>query len=169
MVDGTPLLALVLRYEPLSDAGRAEAARGHRPRPQDALPEPDDQSLLQKAAIAVLSGGMSGRLFTQVREKRGLCYSVFASYVGHKDRGAVLSYAGTTVPRAKETLEVLVDELCKVSQGVKQDEFDRAIVGMKSRLVMQGESTGARASAIAADHERWPSGRSGSTTLRSTD
>ncbi len=117
----------------------------------DALPEPDDQSLLQKAGIAVLSGGMSGRLFTQVREKRGLCYSVFASYVGHKDRGAVLSYAGTTVPRAKETLEVLVDELCKVSQGVKQDEFDRAIVGMKSRLVMQGESTGARASAIAAD------------------
>ena len=55
------------------------------------------------------------------------------------------------MPRAKETLEVLVDELCKVSQGVKQDEFDRAIVGMKSRLVMQGESTGARASAIAAD------------------
>lgn len=117
----------------------------------DAVPETDPRSILQRAATAVLSGGMSGRLFTEVREKRGLCYSVYASYAGQKQRGTVLSYAGTTVPRAQETLDVLTAELRRLSQGVQPDEFQRAIVGMKSRLVMQGESTGARAHAIAGD------------------
>lgn len=117
----------------------------------DAPREPDPQSILQRAATAVLSGGMSGRLFTEVREKRGLCYSVYATYAGSKHRGAVLSYVGTTVPRAQETLDVLTGELRRLSDGIEADEFARAIVGMKSRLVMQGESTNARAHAIAQD------------------
>jgi predicted Zn-dependent peptidase len=117
----------------------------------DALPETDEQSILQHAAQALLSGGMSARLFTEVREKRGLCYTVYASYIGYRDRGVMLNYAGTTVPRAQETLDVLIAELRKLSDGFEQDEFDRAVVGMKSRLVMQGESTGARARAIAMD------------------
>lgn len=117
----------------------------------DAIPEPHELSLLQKAAAAVLSGGMSGRLFTQVREKRGLCYSVYAAYAGQKQYGCVLSYAGTTAPRAQETLDVLVAELRRLSDGIDQGEFDRAIVGMKSRLVMQGESSQARAGSIAAE------------------
>jgi predicted Zn-dependent peptidase len=117
----------------------------------DAPPETNEESILQRAAAAVLSGGMSGRLFTEVREKRGLCYSVYASYAGQKTRGAMLSYAGTTAPRAQETLDVLTGELRRLSKGVEKAEFERAIVGMKSRLVMQGESTGARAHAIAVD------------------
>jgi len=117
----------------------------------DAIPEPDDRSVLQRAAVAALSGGMSGRLFTEVREKRGLCYSVYATYAAGKDRGAVFGYAGTTTPRAQETLDVMAMELRRLADGVDQSEFDRAIVGMKSNLVMQGESTGARAGAIAVD------------------
>ncbi|MEM1097254.1 MAG: pitrilysin family protein [Planctomycetota bacterium] len=117
----------------------------------DAMPETDEDAILQKAAVAVLSGGMSGRLFTEVREKRGLVYSVYARYLGQKDRGDVYAYAGTTTPRAQETLDVLVGELRRLSDGVTQEEFDRAIVGMKSRLVMQGESTEARSGALAGD------------------
>ncbi len=117
----------------------------------DAPPEPHADSMLQRAATAVLSGGMSGRLFTEVREKRGLCYAVYASYSSGRDRGAVLAYSGTTTPRAQETLDVLTAELRRICDGIDQAEFDRAIIGMKSRLVMQGESTGARASAIATD------------------
>ena len=117
----------------------------------DAPPEPDESSVLERAATAVLSGGMSGRLFTEVREKRGLCYSVYATYGGGKRLGAVFSYVGTTAPRAQETLDVLIGELRRLSDGIEQGEFDRAIVGMKSRLVMQGESTSARAHAIAYD------------------
>lgn len=129
----------------------ADTSQVHIGLAYDALPEPDDRSILQKAAVAVLSGGMSGRLFTQVREKRGLCYAVYASYSGQKRIGSVLSYAGTTAPRAQETLNVLTQELKRISQGIQPDEFDRAIVGMKSRLVMQGESTSARAHAIVAE------------------
>jgi len=118
----------------------------------DAPPEGDERNVLQAAAVAVLSGGMSGRLFTEVREKRGLCYSVFASYAAQRDRGAVSAYAGTTTPRAQQTLDVMLAELRRLRRGVAAGEFARAIVGMKSRLVMSGESTSARAAAIAGDH-----------------
>ena len=65
-----------------------------------------------------------------------------------KDRGAILGYAGTTAPRAQETLDVMLAEIHKLQQGITQDELDRARIGMKSGIVMQGESTSARASAI---------------------
>ncbi|BAM02656.1 M16 family metallopeptidase [Phycisphaera mikurensis] len=118
----------------------------------DAVPANHPDAVLQKAAVAVLSGGMSGRLFTEVREKRGLCYSVYAGYGGHADRGGVYAYAGTTAPRAQETLDVLVHELRRLhAEPVGGDEFRRAMVGMKSRLVMSGESTSARASSLSFD------------------
>jgi len=134
-------------YHPLE----AETSQMHIGVGYDALPESDEKSIYQKAATAVLSGGMSGRLFHEIREKRGLCYAVFATYAGQKDRGAVLGYAGTTTPRAQETLNVLIDQLNRLSEGANENEFQRAVVGMKSRVVMQGESTGARAAAIAGD------------------
>lgn len=134
-------------YSPIT----AETSQVHIGLAYDALPEHDERSFLQRAGAAVLSGGMSGRLFTEVREKRGLCYAVHASYNGQKHRGVMVGYAGTTTPRAQETLDVMRHELTRLSEGVTQSEFDRAIVGMKSRLVMQGESTSARAGSIARD------------------
>lgn len=143
-------------------AAAADAARGythldaqteqvHIGLAYDAPSDVDEQAILQRVAVSALSGGMSSRLFTEVREKRGLCYSVYASYAGMRDRGAVLGYAGTTTPRAQETLDIFVSELRRLAQGIDADELQRAIVGMKARLVMQGESSGARAGAIAAD------------------
>lgn len=108
---------------------------------------------LERLAIAVLSGGMSGRLFTEVREKRGLCYSVSSSYRADKDRGVVSNYVGTTPERAQESLDVLHAELRRLNSGdVTQEEIDRAKTGLKSRLVFAGESTKARAGALAADY-----------------
>ncbi len=129
----------------------AQSAQVHIGLAFDAVAETDPASMLQRAAVAVLSGGMSGRLNTEIREKRGLCYSVGARYAADRQRGVVLGYAGTTTARAQETLDVLAAELKRLAQGVGEDEFQRAIVGMKSGLVMQGESTSARAHAIAAD------------------
>lgn len=129
----------------------AETAQVHIGVAYEAAAETDPNAMLQRTATAVLSGGMSGRLFTEVREKRGLCYSVGARYSADKARGAVFCYAGSTTGRAQETLDVLIAELRRLGQGVKPDEFDRAVVGMKSRLVMQGESTAARCGAIAMD------------------
>jgi predicted Zn-dependent peptidase len=102
-------------------------------------------------AVNVLSGGMSARLFTEVREKRGLCYAVSASYSTFKDRGSVICYAGTTNERAQETLDVLLGELHRLQEGVEPEEVERLQAGLKSALIMQEESTSARASSLASD------------------
>jgi len=118
----------------------------------DAPHEGHEDSMLEKIAISVLSGGMSGRLFTEVREKRGLCYSVSASMRADKDRGVVSNYVGTTPERAQESLDVLYSEILRIGEGnVTNEELVRTKTGLKSRLIFAGESTGARSSAIAAD------------------
>ncbi|CAN5137814.1 pitrilysin family protein [soil metagenome] len=104
-----------------------------------------------RGAIGVLSSGMSSRLFTEVREKRGLCYSVYASHETLLDRGSVFCYAGTRSERAQETLDVMIAELRKLKEGISDDERDRVKAGLKTSLIMQQESTSARAGAIARD------------------
>ena len=104
-----------------------------------------------RAAEGVLSGGMSARLFTEVREKRGLCYSVGVRHETFRDRGTMVGYAGTGPDRAQQTLDVTLAELRKLKDGVTDDEIDRVKAGLKSSLIMAEESTGARASTIASD------------------
>ena len=113
--------------------------------------EADPQSMLVRVAVQVLSGGASSRLFTEVREKRGLCYWVGARYGGDRQQGSVFGYLGTTPAKGRQTMEVLRAELQRLGEGVEEAEFRRAVVGMKSSLVMQGESTAARAMALASD------------------
>jgi len=102
-------------------------------------------------AVGVLSGGMSARLFTEVRERRGLCYSVYATYHTLRDLGGVFCYAGTSAERAQETLDVTVAELLRLAQGVEAHELDRLKARIKSALIMQQESSSARSSAIGRD------------------
>lgn len=102
-------------------------------------------------AVNVLSGGMSARLFTEVREKRGLCYAVWASYQTFREQGHVFCYAGTTAERAQETLEVVLQVIRSLAQGVQRDEVERVQAGLKASLIMQQEATGARASRLASD------------------
>jgi predicted Zn-dependent peptidase len=104
-----------------------------------------------RMAVEVLSGGMAARLFTEVREKRGLVYSVRAVQQSVKGAGFILAYAGTTPERCKETVDVLVGELGRVAEGVTDEELARARTGLLSALIMQGESTRARASALGRD------------------
>ena len=104
-----------------------------------------------RMAVAVLSGGMSSRLFTEVREKRGLVYHVSAHYQSLRDYAGVFTYAGTTPAKAQETFEATLAEIRRLGEGISPDEMDRSRVQLKSALVMQGESTGARASALASD------------------
>lgn len=123
----------------------------------DAPHAADPDGVLARIANAVLSGGMSGRLFTEVREKRGLCYSVSSAYRPEREFGSVSAYVGTTPERAQEALDVLLAELRRLGKEggmVTRPEFDRAVVGLKSKLVFAGESTGARAGALALDQHR---------------
>jgi len=99
----------------------------------------------------ILSGGMSGRLFTEVREKHGLVYTVAARYRSVKGAAGIFVYAGTTPQRAQQTLEVTVGELRKLADGVTDQELARAKTQLKSALVMQGERTSSRAAGLVAD------------------
>ncbi|MBC8290823.1 MAG: insulinase family protein [Planctomycetes bacterium] len=112
-----------------------------------AFPDPDYYNAW--AAASVLSGGMSARLFTEVREKRGLCYSISASQASMKHEGRVICYAGTSNERAQETLDVALQELKRLGEGIEQSELDRCKARAKSSLIMQQESSRGRASSLA--------------------
>lgn len=113
-----------------------------------------------RLALEVLSGGMSSRLFTEVREKRGLVYAVSAFPAGVKGQGLLMAYAGTTPNRAGETLEVLRGEVERLAQGVTAEELARAKVALRTSLVLGDESVRARASSLARDQFYWGRPRS---------
>ena len=111
-----PRRRVVRRLEAGVGAGdqRARCAAGRRTHlPHDSnqtqigiayrsVPYRDADYYQAAAAVGVLSGGMSSRLFTEVREKRGLCYSVYASHSTLLDRGSVFCYAGTSAERRRK-------------------------------------------------------------------
>ena len=102
-------------------------------------------------AVGVLSGGMSARLFHEVRERRGLCYSVHATHHTLWHRGAVFCYAGTSADRAQETLDVTVGELIRLARGIEDAELARLKARIKSALIMQHESSTGRSTSLARD------------------
>ena len=105
-----------------------------------------------RTSVSVLSGGMSARLFTEVREKRGLCYAIGARYHSLKDSAGVMCYAGTTPDKAQETFDVIVGEFNRLADGIDEEEMARAKIGLKSALILQSESSSSRAGAIASDY-----------------
>jgi len=107
--------------------------------------------LLAWCAVNILSGGMSSRLFTEIREKRGLCYTVGASYFSFRDRAGVTCYCGTNADRAAESLHVLLRELRRTSEGITEKEVELLKIRAKSILIMQQESTESRVSGIITD------------------
>lgn len=110
-----------------------------------------------KVVAGLLSGGMFGRLFIEVREKRGLVYSVYARHGATRDYGTMSVYAGTTPERAQETLEVTLRELSQVKGTVTDVELKRAKANLKASVIMGDESSGSRASSSASDY--WLLGR----------
>ncbi|MEQ1904916.1 MAG: pitrilysin family protein [Pirellulaceae bacterium] len=111
----------------------------------------DEDYYLLRGAIGVLSDGMSSRLFREVREQRGLCYTVSASCHSIHDRGAIFGYAGTTTQSSQETLNVMLEQIELLAQGVTEKELDRLKVQFRSGLIMQQESCRSRVSTITGD------------------
>jgi len=119
--------------------------------PSVPIGHPDYYAALGAVHVLSSPGGMSSRLFTEIREKRGLCYAVSAGHDMLKDRANVIVYAGTTNERAQETLDVLLAELRRLQEGIEEEEVERVQAGIKSGLIMQQESTRARAAFLASD------------------
>jgi predicted Zn-dependent peptidase len=104
-----------------------------------------------RGAVGILSQDMSSRLFANVREKYGLCYSVHATYESFKDRASIVAYAGAKPELAQETLDRTLHELRTLKDGIEDEELDRVKVGLKAALIMRQESTSARAGALTSD------------------
>lgn len=98
----------------------------------------------QKILATILGGGMSSRLFQEIREKRGMVYSIFAYARAFQDAGNFMVYAGTGEEEAHELLYVLADELVKAQDGFSKEEIERAQNQLKAQLLMKLESTSAR-------------------------
>jgi predicted Zn-dependent peptidase len=105
-----------------------------------------------RAVTAILGGYSSARLFTEIREKRGLCYSVYATYESQLDRAAMLCHAGTAADRAQQTLDVMLEEIERLGrEGIAQVELEMMRAGLKSSVIMAQESSMSRSTALASD------------------
>lgn len=104
-------------------------------------------------ALSVLSnllgGGMSSRLFQEIREKRGLVYSIYSFSQSYSDAGLFGVYAGTGGRAVGELMPVLCDELTSIADAVDEDEVGRSRIQLKAGLLMGMESTGARSEQLA--------------------
>ncbi len=116
-----------------------------------AVPRGHDFYYAGQLAVAALSGSGSSRLFTEVREKRGLAYHVAAFYRACRSGGLVALYAGTTADRADETLAVCRREIERLAEDVTQDELDRSKTVLKGRLFTTGDLPDGRAGSLIED------------------
>ncbi len=97
----------------------------------------------------LLGGGMSSRLFQEIREKRGLVYSIYSFTAPARDGGLFGIYAGTGESEAAELMPVTLEELAKVQHNISAAELNRARAQLKAGLLMSLESTGSRCEQIA--------------------
>ncbi len=97
----------------------------------------------------LLGGGMSSRLFQEVREKRGLVYSIYSFNAPYMDGGLFGIYAGTGESEAAELMPVVLEELRKVQYEIGAPELQRARAQVKASLLMSLESTGSRCEQLA--------------------
>jgi predicted Zn-dependent peptidase len=90
----------------------------------------------------ILGGGMSSRLFNEIREKKGLAYSVYCYSQSHHDSGALVIYAGTEQKHCREVLDISLAEIHQIKQEpVPQHELDSAREQIKGKLLMSLESS----------------------------
>lgn len=114
----------------------------------------DDIYTAQVYSIA-LGGGMSSRLFQEAREKRGLCYSIFAQTGAYVDTGMTTIYAGTAGDQIAGLSRLTIDEFKRAADDMTQAEVDRARAQMKAGMLMGLESASNRAERLARMVQVW--------------
>ena len=113
------------------------------------LPRNDPRRFAMGVVTDAIGGGMSSRLFQEIRETRGLCYSVYAYHSMFAETGAFVVYAGTTPAKAGEVMKLVNEELEDVAEkGITDEELDRAKEHMKGSMVLSLEDTAGRMSRL---------------------
>src|SRR5712692_6021774 len=115
----------------------------------EGVPQRDPKLYALQVFTSVLGGGMSSRLFQEVREKRGLCYAIYAFHAPYADTGLFGLYAGTDAADAAELMRVVVGEINATADTLSEAEVARAKAQMKAGLLMALESSSARAEQLA--------------------
>ena len=111
----------------------------------EGLTRSDDDRHTLAVVDTILGGGMSSRLFQEVREKRGLAYSVYSYRAMFADSGSFAIYAGTTPQNADTVMEIVRNEIASmVTDGITEAELDRAKGHLKGSLVLAAEDPGSR-------------------------
>jgi len=115
----------------------------------EGVPQRDPELYALQVFTNIVGGGMSSRLFQEVREKRGLCYAIYTFHSPYSDTGMFGLYAGTDAADASELMRVVVDQLAAAAADLDAKEVDRAKAQMKAGLLMALESSSARAEQLA--------------------
>ncbi|MHB1795846.1 MAG: M16 family metallopeptidase [Acidobacteriaceae bacterium] len=115
-----------------------------------APPVNDEQRYTVALLNTILGGGMSSRLFQNVREERGLAYSIFSEVNSFRDTGSLCVYAGTSAQNAEQVIRLTVDEFRRLKEvPVPEEELQRAKDQLKGNILMSLESSGALMSNLA--------------------
>jgi len=128
---------------------RRDLEQAHLTLALDGLPQADPALFSLQVFTNILGGGMSSRLFQEVREKRGLCYSIYTFHAPYADTGFFGLYTGTDPNDAPEMMEVIVDQMNEAVETLTEAEIARAKAQMKAGLLMALESCSARAEQMA--------------------
>lgn len=115
----------------------------------------DDNIYTAQIYASALGGGMSSRLFQEIRENRGLCYSIFAQAGAYADTGMTTIYAGTSASQLPQLAELTIDEMKRAASDMSPAEVARARAQMKAGLLMGLESPSNRAERLARIVQIW--------------
>ena len=115
----------------------------------------DDNIYAAQIFSTAFGGGMSSRLFQEIREKRGLCYTIFAQTGAFSDSGLMTIYAGTSGDEVAELAALTVDELRRAAADLSEAEVNRARAQMKASMLMGLESPSNRAERLARQLAIW--------------
>lgn len=155
-----------LEARPVFDADAARFLGGERRQPKAleqahfalAFESPgyrEDSIYTAQIYASALGGGMSSRLFQEIRENRGLCYSIFAQAGAYADTGMTTIYAGTSADQLPQLAEITIDEMKRAASDMSPAEVARARAQMKAGLLMGLESPSTRAERLARLVQIW--------------
>ena len=115
----------------------------------------DDDIYTAQIYSVALGGGMSSRLFQEIRENRGLCYTIFAQAGAFSDTGMITIYAGTSEAQVPDLMSLTFDELRRAAEDMSSNELERARAQMKAGMLMGLESASNRAERLARQVQVW--------------
>ena len=115
----------------------------------------DDAIYTAQIYSSALGGGMSSRLFQEVRERRGLCYTIFAQTGAYADTGTTTIYAGTSGEQLGDLARITIDEMKRAADTMTDEEVARARAQMKAGMLMGLESPSNRSERLARLIQIW--------------